>query len=764
MAGVAAPAAGQGLPIAEPREVGMSAEGTARIGPAVQELRKKFAVWRGECDELEKRQLDFHLKQQKEKRQEQRRNFLTEQQDGDELDFDNIMPAPDDPELWPLWRDWLTQWRKDKREALDYDDSYYSHEAFAWVPSNYVSCFAMMWDLTLYDPSTGKYTVDEFVERGRKEFGGYDSIVLWHAYPRSGFDDRNQFDFYRDMPGGLEGLRDLTRAFHQKGIKVFMDYNPWDTGTRREGKSDSDLLTDTVKAIDADGIYLDTWYEGWSLRSKLDAVRPGLVLDTELALPVRNIAEHHMSWGQSKPWRTWEFKDSHAPGVAKSKWFERRHVVRPTNRWIKDRTGELHVAWMNGTGTLIWENVFGVWNGWSARARSILRSMMPVQRRYVGLFAGENWTPLVEHRGDNVFASLWEGGGLKLWTLVNRADKAYRGNLLRIPHAQGTRYFDLIAGAEAQVTVKEGHALVDGEIGPRGIGGFLAAPPVAVTADFKRFLRQQAENCADRDWDVRVPEKEEILKPVAPTRKYDADGLPPAMAAIDGGRVDLDVDFVGGGRPQGSGRGFHDGIPKERKVELSAYAIDLNPVTNAQYAEFLRASGYKPRHGENFLKHWVDGKPPAGKEDHPVVYVDLDDARAYAKWAGKRLPTEEEWQYAAEGPQHLKYPWGNKFLSGVCNEGKSKGTTSVHEYPDGRSPFGCYDMCGNTWEWTESERSDGRTRSCLLRGGSYFKAAGGSGWYAAGGPVPCNGAAKFLLMWPGLDRCSTIGFRCVVDR
>ncbi|MHC4682655.1 MAG: family 16 glycoside hydrolase, partial [Planctomycetota bacterium] len=125
--------------------------------------------------------------------------------------------------------------------------------------------------------------------------------------------------------------------------------------------------------------------------------------------------------------------------------------------------------------------------------------------------------------------------------------------------------------------------------------------------------------------------------------------------------------------------------------------------------------------------------------------------------------TEEEWQHAAQGPKRLKYPWGRKMKSNVCNNGKSKGTMSVYAFPEGRSPFGCYDMCGNTWEWTESERSnEGRSRFCYIRGGSFYKARG-SGWYADNGPQPCARAAKFLLVWPGLDRCSTIGFRCVVD-
>jgi formylglycine-generating enzyme required for sulfatase activity len=178
--------------------------------------------------------------------------------------------------------------------------------------------------------------------------------------------------------------------------------------------------------------------------------------------------------------------------------------------------------------------------------------------------------------------------------------------------------------------------------------------------------------------------------------------------------------------PQPSpGRGIHKIIRFTRPARVGPFAVDVQPVTNARFAEFLGASGYKPRHPENFLKHWTGGKPPAGTEDRPVVYVDLDDARAYASWAGKRLPMEEEWHRAFE---QKAAGWGT----------------------------------ARVWEWTESERSDGRTRFAILKGGADFKAAG-SIWYADGGPREPDFAAKFLLMWPGLDRCGTVGFRCVAD-
>ena len=206
----------------------------------------------------------------------------------------------------------------------------------------------------------------------------------------------------------------------------------------------------------------------------------------------------------------------------------------------------------------------------------------------------------------------------------------------------------------------------------------------------------------------------------------------------------------------------HQKITFSRHIKVNHVAIDATPVTNAQYKEFLEATGYKPRFPENFLKHRKNGEIPVGSEQHPVVYVDLDDARAYAKWAGKRLPREEEWQLAAAGKEMYKYPWGNNIQAGHCNEHTNGITTPVKAYPLGRATCGAWDMCSNTWEMTESEYNDGRNRFCILIGGSSYKAEG-SDWYFDGGIQTTDFAAKQLLLYPGIDRCSTVGFRCVID-
>lgn len=675
-----------------------------------------------------------------------------------------LIHAPEDPQQWSAWRMRLKEWRKRTRGALRYDDRRYQEPAQVWVMSSFSSSFLMLYDQTFFDQGRGQYQVETFLQQAKEDFGGFDNLILWHAYPRIGADDRNQFDFYRDMPGGLNGLREVVGRCHRLGVKALIVYKPWDIGTRREPVSDVESLATLVRAIGADGVYLDTMPEAPDrLRTVLDDIGPGLVIEGEGVLPLEHVHDHHMSWAQY-------FEDSRAPGVLKNKWFERRHMMHQTARWRRDRSEQLHTAWMNGSGIVVWEIVFGSWVGWSDRDRSMLRTMRPIQRRFAALFSGEGWTPLVQTHVAEVYATLWEGPGIRLWTLVNRADKPISGLLLKVPAMTGVNYYDVFSGQQLSPRVYEGTAFLSGALASRGIGGFVAGTPASVGSDFSQFLATQRELHFSEIGSTEFPRRPVALLSQAANNLSQAHADFPEMIKIPSASFTMRVQL----RTRECGfyenemdhdelyENFHKPRTFERTIALPAFAIDAAPVTNAQYAEFLLAADYQPRYPENFLKHWADGNPPVGKEDHPVVYVGLEDARAYAQWAGKAIPSEEQWQYAAQGPAALKYPWGNVMEPGRCNGGETGGTTSVTAFPSGRSPFGCYDMCGNVWEWTESERTDGRTRFCMIRGGSYYTAQG-SHWYMDGGPQPADFAAKFLLMWPGLDRCATIGFRCVAS-
>jgi len=205
-------------------------------------------------------------------------------------------------------------------------------------------------------------------------------------------------------------------------------------------------------------------------------------------------------------------------------------------------------------------------------------------------------------------------------------------------------------------------------------------------------------------------------------------------------------------------RRFH-----ERAMTIKRFFMDRTPVTNKQFKAFLDASNYRPRDSANFLKDWKDGTYPQGSADRPVTWVSIEDARAYANWAGKRLPNEWEWQYAAQGTDGRLYPWGNDWRpDAVPAPNKSRvfaPPAPAGAHPAGIGPHGVLDMVGNVWQWT-NEFSDEHTRTAVIRGGSSYQPQ--ALWYFPQA-LRNDQHGRLLLMSPGRDRSGTIGFRCVAD-
>ena len=175
---------------------------------------------------------------------------------------------------------------------------------------------------------------------------------------------------------------------------------------------------------------------------------------------------------------------------------------------------------------------------------------------------------------------------------------------------------------------------------------------------------------------------------------------PPSGANLDGM-----VLIPAGEFRMGSNYGKSDERPVHT-VYVDAFYMDIYEVTNAQYKQFADANPEwgKDRipssyHGGDYLKHWNGNSYPSGKGNHPVVYVSWYGAMAYAQWAGKRLPTEAEWEKAARGRMvGQKYPWGDRLDSNKANYYEKVGdTTPVGSYPP--NGYGLYDMVGNVWEW-----------------------------------------------------------------
>jgi 4-hydroxybenzoate polyprenyltransferase len=219
-------------------------------------------------------------------------------------------------------------------------------------------------------------------------------------------------------------------------------------------------------------------------------------------------------------------------------------------------------------------------------------------------------------------------------------------------------------------------------------------------------------------------------------------------------------------RTAAEGAGDEDETPIHR-VHVEGFYMDRYEVTNVQYKRFADETG-RP-----YPKHWKTGTYPAGKQDHPVAYVNWFEADGYCHWLGRRLPTEAEWEYAARGPESRRFPWGNTFDPLKANtpqywlvKGVKADTTPVGSFPQGRSPFGLEDMAGNVYEWTSSwyKPYPGNIvpnvhygeKNRIVRGGSWYDCLS----YGCGLSAPSFNRSRFN---PEI-RNNSFGFRCAKSK
>jgi hypothetical protein len=315
----------------------------------------------------------------------------------------------------------MRQWRTDQRAALHYDDANYERPELAWAQRNPIQPQAMVHDLYLYDRAAGRYTVDRYLADLRARYGGIDSVLLWPTYPNIGVDDRNTDQMIRDLPGGIDGLRQVVADFHRAGVEVLFPIHPWDVGTRDPGKPWSVVLAETMAEIAADGLNGDTMRavtEDFFTHSVTDG-RP-LVLEPEIGLDnaLSAIRWNVQSWGY---WNVnAQFKEipfPHTPQVSLTKWLEPRYTVHANDRWSTSKIDMLQAAFFNGTGLESWENVWGIWNQLTDRDCEAIRRIATIERTFAGLLVSQDWephTPTLQH--DSVVASKWPGTGCGRWS------------------------------------------------------------------------------------------------------------------------------------------------------------------------------------------------------------------------------------------------------------------------------------------------------------------------------------------------------------
>lgn len=684
-----------------------------------------------------------------------------------------------------------------------FDNSLYERDDLAWIRESYIVVLTMAWDRDFYDRLNRKYTYAEFLRKGMKYFDSIDVFGIWPTWPRLGLDKRNQWDLYRDLPGGLTHLNNLARISRVSGTRFFIAYNPWDQSTKEENHHKG--MASLIRSIEADGVVLDIMGSSSAqLQASADSVRAGVIMYPEgMAVPkdmpgiiagrVHNAIYYSPELNLNKLIKP-DFSIFRVCDVGED---------------VNHR--EIAIAFFNGYGTEL--NMFrpgGRDENHEADMEYLARTTF-ILRQNNDAFLDQDWTPLLETLRDDIYVNRWNSGLKTIYTILNMDEEGISDNIFKTPYDNNKHYVSLW---HHENIVPERESLtsilpVNAEGWPSTFSGTRMEGSVDCIAEFPVILKsvvkgdslriKSSENGKIQIWkgnpsynidpiefdavndtilsisglfgffegkiviqllnNERLADENIIkikggspwlISEVKPTLR--AVGVPSGMVLVPG----ADISFSVTSREE-----FIPYPPAERHERVDSFLIDIYPVTNSDYYEFIINSGYVPADTNRYLRHWEGGIYRQGQERYPVVYVSYEDMKAYAHWADKRLPTEAEWQLAAQGVDGRKWPWGNEFHATYCNNAFNR-PTPVDAFPRGQSPYGLTDLVGNVWQMTNDMYFNGNNYFTVIRGGSFFNPES-SNWYIQGGPQALDRTQIMLLVSPGFDRSETVGFRCVKD-
>lgn len=707
-----------------------------------------------------------------------------------------------------------------------FDNSLFERKDLQWVRHAYVSHIMMNWDKDYYDASDKQFHLAQFFAKGKQLYGGDDFICLWPTWPTLGLDQRNQFDLFNDLPGGLPKLAAMAKESRTKGTRLFVCYNPWDESTRSENHFEG--ISKLIAGSSADGVVLDTKGESSKeLQAAADKVKPGVIMYSEgMAIPkyMPGIVSGRVHNALYYP-----------PMLNLNKLIKPEFAIFRVAEIFKEPIQrEFALAFFNGYGTEM--NIMAPGKpDWVDKQYEYLGRTSRILRENTNNFVAHGFTPLIETSADNIWVNQWALPEKTLYTIYSLHPEGYKDYLFMVTPKAGSHFVDLWHHHLLEPVLKKGDWWIEAEtaafdkkwLGTNNEGEvdgiaqlpsliqanrngdlltihtpikgdeiriwagkpaydkkpFVAKPgtqQISLSQKFGRFEGDFIIQLMDQGilFDETIvsllPGEPRKISPLAKTKP--ANHIPNAMVSIPAGRFHFAPTHGDAFIP-------YPTQDVDSSFTMSSFYMDQFPVTNQQYQQFVKTAHYHPTDTANYLKHWIRGQIPRGMENYPVVYISYEDAKAYAAWAGKRLPTEIEWQYAAQTPQENEWPWKQMHPvtrkeqvitatltvsalegidSSVCNLGNGE-LYSVGKYPSGANPYGLQDLTGCVWQLTNDEYLTGNYRYIIMKGGSYFKPSS-SWWYVQGGPRELTYRQFLLRISQGFERNATVGFRCVKDR
>jgi len=724
------------------------------------------------------------------------------------------------------WQEGLRKAFQDRvlYDLESFDNTLYEREDLKWMRHSYVSHLIYGWDHLFYESAEGKYALENFLNRGKKWYGGDDFVGIWPTWPSLGLDQRNQWDLFRDLPGGLDKLREVAEMTREEGAKFFICYNPWDEDTRAESHFAG--MADLVKKIGADGVVLDTrGASSKEMQEAVDSVRPGVIMYSEgMAVPkdMPGIVSGRVHNALFYP-----------PLLNLNKLIKPDFAIfRVAELAYEPIRREYATSFFNGYGTEL--NIFRPGRpDWIEEDYRFFGKTVRILRENTSSFVGYDFVPLIPTLKDRVYVNKWPGDGKEVYTIFSLLPEGFDGSLFEVNVPEGKHLVDIWQHKELDPVEDDGkqyapvmtEAFHSSWLGTNNEGAvsalaiFTEILKLDLTGDELFFKADRGEQIkiwpGDPDYEktplifsagshtislyekfgrfegdfiIQLFENKELIDERV---VYVRPGTPRLISEVrtteEAGRVPRGMVEIPAGKftwktTNGDEFIWYPEVPVKTEMYIKKFYMDKHPVTNKQFRKFLDDSGYRPSDPANYLKHWENGKPSKKDLNKPVVFISYEDALAYSAWAGKRLPTELEWQYAAQTPDLRDWPWGDGEgitrekqwvtntltvyrIQGVdstlCNTGNGV-LDPVGTYPKGANPYGLEDLVGSVWQMTNDEYDNGSYNFVMMKGGSYFS-PGSSWWYVQSGPRELHYRQMLLRVSQGFERNGTVGFRCVVD-
>jgi hypothetical protein len=374
-------------------------------------------------------------------------------------DFFRINPDPSFNDTFEaiftgLQNGWVEAFDRYRRIwSAAYDFSEYQQEALQWFRDCVIHNFVFVFGKEGFDHRSGRIDVEKLLAQG-EAFGGYDTVTIWNQYPRLGVDSRPQWDFYDDFPGGRAALRKTVEEFHQRRVRVFLPYIPWDRGPRESVETVGDELVRLMADTGADGYQLDTMHDiPYSFRKKLDALRPGLTL-TSQAHPSKGLPLELITTSWDEFWRT-----DPMPEIDLLRFICPRHLAPVISRWLRyeDKTVLIKRAVFNAAPLVIWQDIFGRWLPFGEDQKARIRAYKEVYLHYRSIYQGNRPIPLYPLPGSSrLYCNLFSDDSAMedIYSFYNHKDVEIEVQDIRPHRPRHTR---------AQVVLGKGSAAIQGE-------------------------------------------------------------------------------------------------------------------------------------------------------------------------------------------------------------------------------------------------------------------------------------------------------------